>query len=100
MALFRVYENGKPIETPNYLKWNAQGASDNELVFVSGNPGSTSRLDTLAEIKLRRDYLLPLRLKILNRTVDVLQKYSAREQQQRWRAPTSFSGLQNRLKFR
>ena len=25
MALFRVYENGKPIDTPNYLKWNRQG---------------------------------------------------------------------------
>ena len=98
MALFRVYENGKPIETPNYLKWNAQGAADNELVFVSGNPGSTSRLDTLAEIKLRRDYLLPLRLKILNRTVDVLQKYSAKGTEQTRQAASLIFGLQNSLK--
>ena len=98
MALFRVYENGKPIETPNYLKWNAQGASDNELVFASGNPGSTSRLDTLAEIKLRRDYLLSLRLKILNRTVDVLQKYSAKGTEQTRQAASLIFGLQNSLK--
>ena len=98
MALFRVYENGKPIETPNYLKWNAQGAADNELVFVSGNPGSTSRLDTLAEIKLRRDYLLPLRLKILNRTVDVLQKYSAKGTEQTRQAASLIFGLRNSLK--
>ena len=25
MALFRVYENGKPIHTDNYLKWNTKG---------------------------------------------------------------------------
>ena len=98
MALFRVYENGKPIETPNYLKWNAQGASDNELVFVSGNPGSTSRLDTLAEIEGLRDYVLPLRLKILNRTLDALQKYSATGTEQKRQAARLIFGLQNSLK--
>src|SRR5258706_1464275 len=59
MALFRVYENGKPIETPNYLKWNAQGASDNELVFISGHPASTQRLDTIAQLEAERDSILP-----------------------------------------
>src|SRR5579862_5074305 len=37
MALFRVYENGKPLDTSrNYLKWNAKGSAENDLVFVSG----------------------------------------------------------------
>ena len=27
MALFRVYENGKPIHSENYLKWNPKGAA-------------------------------------------------------------------------
>ena len=40
MALFRVYENGRPIDSSNYLKWNPKGAADEELVFVSGHPGS------------------------------------------------------------
>ena len=50
MALFRVYENGKPIDSKDYLKWNPKGAADNDLVFVSGNPGSTERLDTIAQL--------------------------------------------------
>ncbi len=41
MALFRVYENGKPLESANFLKWNAKGAANGELVFVPGHPGTT-----------------------------------------------------------
>ena len=65
-ALFRVYENEKPVESSHYLKWNAKGAGDGELVFVSGNPGSTSRLETMTQIETQRDYVLPLALKSLN----------------------------------
>src|SRR5205823_12580186 len=59
MALFRVYENGKPIDSNDFLKWNAKGASDEELVFVTGHPGSTERLKTLAELLFQRDSDLP-----------------------------------------
>src|SRR5262250_690111 len=59
MALFRIYENGKPIDSRNYLKWNPKGADEGELVFVSGNPGSTDRLATLAQLEFQRDYQLP-----------------------------------------
>ena len=65
MALFRVYENGKPIDTPNYLRWNSAGPTDGELVFVSGNPGSTSRLKTLSQLEYQRDFALPSELTLL-----------------------------------
>jgi len=76
MALFRVYEDGKPVESTNYFKWNPKGAADGELVFVSGNPGSTARLDTLAEIEVQRDDFLPIVLGLLKRRLGVLADYS------------------------
>ncbi len=76
MALFRVYENGKPIDSTNYLKWNAKGPSNGDLVFVSGNPGSTQRLDTLSQLEFQRDRALPLELTMLHNRYDTLGKFS------------------------
>jgi len=98
MALFRVYENGKVVESPNYLQWNAKGAADGDLVFVSGNPGSTSRLDTMAEIEFDRDTQVPLVLKVISRRLDVLQKYSARGPEQAREATNQIFSLQNSFK--
>ncbi len=77
MALFRIYENGKPIESKDYLKWNPKGAGEGELVFVSGNPGSTQRLDTVAQLVTERDVLLPNVLSLLRNRIAVLNEYSA-----------------------
>src|SRR6266700_1574158 len=30
-ALFRVYENGRPVQSRHHLRWNARGAADGEL---------------------------------------------------------------------
>src|SRR5271170_2203387 len=61
-SMLRAYENGKPAATPNYLRIDFSGPKVNQLVFVSGHPGSTSRLDTRAELEFDRDVYLPLTL--------------------------------------
>jgi hypothetical protein len=97
-ALFRAYENGKPADTPNYLKWNNKGPADGELVFVSGNPGSTSRLDTVAQLQTVRDYVYPEVIEVLNERLAVLQKYSALGSEQQRQAMNIVFGIQNYLK--
>ena len=98
MALFRVYENGKPIDSKDYLKWNAKGAGDGELVFVSGHPGSTERLDTYAQLVFTRDEVQPNILNILKHRIAVLKDYSARGPEQTRQATTQIFGLENSLK--
>lgn len=98
MALFRVYENDKPIKVENYFKWSKAGAKDGELVFVSGNPGSTSRLDTVAHLEYLRDTGLPWVIKLLNRRHEALSKYRALGEEQSRRAQEDFFGIENSQK--
>ena len=98
MALFRVYENDKPIDSPNYLKWNSRGAADDELVFVSGNPGSTSRQDTLAQIEGQRDFVFPSILQSVRRRLDVLRKFGGQGPEQHRQTLDLVFGLENGLK--
>jgi len=98
MALFRVYENGKPIDSKDYLKWNPKGAGDNELVFVPGHPGSTQRLDTVAQLEFERDMIEPNILKLLKNRVAVLQQYSALGAEQERQAASNIFGLENSVK--
>lgn len=98
MAIFRVYENGQPVESKHYLKWNARGAGDGELVFVSGHPGSTERKRTLAQLEFARDYEYPAILKILRRRLGVLRQYAALGPEQARQANRSIFGLENAIK--
>jgi hypothetical protein len=98
-ALFRVYENGKPVESNHYLKWNAKGAADSELVFVSGHPGSTLRLRTMTQIETERDYDLPLVLKTLTRRLETARRYAAQGHEQARQAANTIFRLENSLKL-
>jgi hypothetical protein len=97
MALYRVYDNGKPLETRDYLKWNSKGAATGELVFVSGHPGSTSRLDTMAQLEATRDEYAKVITSLRNR-LDVLERYSKQGPEQARQASEEIFGLQNSFK--
>jgi hypothetical protein len=98
LALFRVYENDKPIDTPNYLHWNPDGAKDGELVFVAGNPGSTSRMETLAQLEFERSAVLPDELTLLNSRITVLEAFSKTSAAHAEEAGTDIFDMSNSVK--
>jgi peptidase S46-like protein len=59
MGILRAYENGKPAAPANYLHVNFAGPKAGEPVFVSGHPGSTDRLLTVAELEFQRNLAWP-----------------------------------------
>ncbi len=100
MAFLRAYENGKPAQVQAYLKVNPQGARDGDLVFVSGHPGRTDRLHTLAMLEYDRDVVFPSTLDTLKKTRDLLNAYSKRGPEQARRARTYLYFLENSIKSR
>lgn len=62
VGFLRAYEDGRPVETPNHLKWNPNAPAEGDPVFVAGNPGTTSRLLTMSQLERLRDQTLPLTL--------------------------------------
>lgn len=98
VCFFRAYENGKPAKVQHYLKWSEKGTAANDLVFVSGHPGRTSRLLTMDELAYTRDYRLPKTLGRLNRLEVVLSTYSSRSKENARRAKDDLFGVQNSRK--
>ncbi len=98
MALFRVYDNGKPLHTENFLKWSAKGADPGELVFISGNPGSTERDDTVSGLLVERDVVGPAVTEYLQHRLAAAQAFAAQGPEQARLVGSTIFGLQNSLK--
>ncbi|HVF87816.1 MAG TPA: S46 family peptidase [Pyrinomonadaceae bacterium] len=98
LALFRVYENDQPVKVENYFKWSKAGTKDGELTFVSGHPGTTQRLNTVAHLDYLRDTGQPLLLKYLERSRGTLNKYGALGEEQARRSQEDLFSVENSLK--
>src|SRR6185312_9760720 len=59
-AFLRLYEAGRPADTPEFLRWSAVPPAVGDPVFVSGSPGVTDRRMTVAQLESQRDVALPL----------------------------------------
>ena len=100
ICIFRVYENDQPAKVPHHLRWSKQGAAAGELTFVSGHPGRTDRLLTMAELQYLRDVQFPYTLERLKRLEVLLTAYSARSEENARRAKDDLFGVQNSRKAR
>ncbi len=76
-TFFRAYgPDGNPLDTRNfYFPWSAEGSAPGELVFVVGNPGSTTRLQTVSELLFRRDVHEPAVLRLYDTRADIYEEF-------------------------
>lgn len=98
MSFLRVYEDGAPVHPEHFLAWSEAGAGDGEPVFVVGNPGSTGRLLTLAQMEYLRDFGYPGQLEGYERQMADLRALSAESAENARRYETPILGLENSFK--
>ncbi|MDH3588178.1 MAG: S46 family peptidase [Gammaproteobacteria bacterium] len=60
MSFLRVYEDGMPANTPDFLRWRKGGPSSGDPVFITGHPGATDRSLTMSQLRMLRDSVYPL----------------------------------------
>ncbi|MFC5342567.1 S46 family peptidase [Brevundimonas staleyi] len=97
-GFLRLYENGRPVSTPNHLTWNANAPTEGEPVFVAGNPGSTSRLLTVSQLERLRDQTMPINLIQSSELRGRLQQYSFTSEEAGRISVDPIFGLENSFK--
>jgi len=98
ICFFRAYENDRPAQVKNYLRWSADGPAEGDLVFVTGHPGTTNRLETHAKLLHRRDVTLPYALARLRTFEASLRQFSERGPEQAKMAATDLHRVANARK--
>ena len=97
-TIMRVYEDGKPAKLDHFLSWSTDELSEGELVFVSGNPGRTQRIFTVAALEFLRDDRIPYVLDYLRRKEILMQQFGLEGTEQARRARDELFGIQNSRK--
>jgi hypothetical protein len=98
VAYLRLYENDAPAATPARFHLRTTPLQASDLVFVSGNPGTTSRQLTTAELAFQRDHFLPWRLAYLSELRGRLLEFSQRGPEEARIAADTLLNVENAFK--
>ncbi|MGH9492367.1 MAG: S46 family peptidase, partial [Terriglobales bacterium] len=98
ITFFRVYENDKPAHLTHFFKWTEAGVRAGDLVFVPGNPGSTGRDNTLAQMEFSRDVDFAFRLKSYKQRLQALKAFAAGSEENARIAREDIFSIENSFK--
>ena len=100
VSFVRAYapDGATPASTPHYFEWDRDGADEGELVFITGNPGTTSRGFTVAQVLYERNLRHPFLVDAFRMRSEALQAWADRGPEQDRQVRQEIFGLENSLK--
>ena len=100
VSFVRAYEadGATPAATPHFFEWDPEGADEEEVVFITGNPGTTSRLITLGQLLYERSYRHPFLIQLLEGQRALLQGFADQGPEQARAVRDDLFGVENSLK--
>jgi hypothetical protein len=97
VSFYRAYHDGQPLRTTHFT-WSIAGAREGDLVFVIGNPGSTGRLNTMAQLEFLRDVQYPAQLAQLADQIAVYHEVGRLDDNRRNALRNTLFGAENTRK--
>jgi V8-like Glu-specific endopeptidase len=97
-AFVRIYDQGKPLASPNFLRFSKDGVKEGDVTFTSGNPGNTERQDTAAQLRFVRDQQQPFLLNLFSEMRGVLAELGTKGPEQLRFSLTDLFFTENSLK--
>jgi hypothetical protein len=98
VTFFRVYENDRPVHLKHFFRWSRAGVKEGDLIFMPGNPGTTGRLRTTAQLDFLRAVDYPARLATYKRRIALLETFSQKSEENARIAKEDLFSYQNALK--
>lgn len=98
VSFLRVYEKNQPLQTNDYFQWSKGGPKDAELTFVTGHPGRTSRLLTIAELEFIRDVKMMKDIPYASELRGILTEFQNRGKEQKRISNAHLFSVENWLK--
>ncbi len=99
VSYLRAYQDNKPLDTSaNFFRYAPEDVKPGDLTFTVGNPGSTKRLNTVAELEYNRDVTLPRALFRLSELRGLLTEFQTKGAEEKRIAAGRIFGVENSLK--
>lgn len=98
LSFVRVYDKGQPLKADHHFQWSKTAAKEGDLTFVTGHPGRTSRLLTIAQLETQRDLQLIRNITGLSELRGFLTEFQNRGAEQKRISNDKLFGIENSLK--